>query len=598
MTSDRFPSPARAELFAPRGPATPYRMTVTTALPHADAVALADQGLGAWLKQEGCEEPPPAVREPVGPDTPDAPDTPAERLRLGDRVLLDRDHGPLRGGPGTGRYHRRRLRTPAPHGTHQLTLTIATGAEGPTWVRLEAETHTTGSGVRTPCRVPVPELARTLLPLLDATDGPAAVHLSPQVLTAGQVGGLIDELCDPERRLPTVVASVPVNLGLDQWLADVVRPLCHQLPGLATAYVLDPGARTEFNVALEYHTVYGGAVRTYLPEVDPASRQDGARHPVLARQRIEEDIRRAAGLLAREPRRLAAEQPLPPPLAAVPVLRVAPPSGARADADRAAADARAELAALVREERQDRAEQQARADELELVRHSLRRERRRDRRRPAPGDEQAGARHGGAPVRGMTGRLCAGPGGAVLPTMPGGHSGPVGPAGSPSHWIDAPGTFTELMTRLGEFPLLSFTGDQKTTLALDGLQCAGASWARLTWDGLTALQEYAEAAVRGEAGGDFKQWCERTPAGCHRFPPRKAVRGESRTVFSHTKWKRERMLPVPECVDVSRRAFMGAHLRIGGGRTAPRLHYLDDCSGSGRIYVGYIGLHLTNTRTN
>lgn len=123
-------------------------------------------------------------------------------------------------------------------------------------------------------------------------------------------------------------------------------------------------------------------------------------------------------------------------------------------------------------------------------------------------------------------------------------------------------------------------------------------WARLTWDGLTALQEYAEAAVRGEAGGDFKQWCERTPAGCHRFPPRKAVRGESRTVFSHTKWKRERMLPVPECVDASRRAFMGAHLRIGGGRTAPRLHYLDDCSGSGRIYVGYIGLHLTNTRTN
>lgn len=154
------------------------------------------------------------------------------------------------------------------------------------------------------------------------------------------------------------------------------------------------------------------------------------------------------------------------------------------------------------------------------------------------------------------------------------------------------------MERLGEFPLLTFTGDQKAALALDELRCAGGGWARLTWDGLTALQEYAEAAVRGRAGGDFKQWCERTPAGCHRFPPRKAVRGESRTVYSHAKWKRERMLPVPECVDASRRAFMGAHLRIGGGRTAPRLHYLDDCSGSGRIYVGYIGLHLTNTRTN
>ncbi|MFI9333002.1 hypothetical protein ACIGZJ_36385 [Kitasatospora sp. NPDC052868] len=581
-------------------------MTVTTALPHVDAVALADQRLGAWLKQEGCEEPPPGPAEPLGPDAP------AERLRLGDRVLLDRDQGPLRGGPGSGRYDRRRLRAPAPHGTHQLTLTIATGTEGPTWVRLEAETHTTGSGVRTPCRVPVPELARTLLPLLDATDGPAAVHLAPRVLTAGEVDGLIDELCDPERRLPTVVASVPVHLGLDEWVAEVVRPLCQQLPGLATAYVLDPGARTEFNVALEYHSVYGGAVRTYLPEVDPASRQDGVRHPVLARHRIEEDIRRAAGLLAREPRRIAAEQPLPPTLAAVPVLRVPSPRP-RAGTGPADED-RAELAARAHEEQQDHAEQQARADELERVRLSLRRSRRRGHRLQAPGEEPgAGLRRAGTQARGPANRLCSGPG-AAGPSAAADRSDRSGRGGLSGAGVlgdqgdrtaegadgqpETPDTFTELMTRLGEFPLLTFTGDQKNALALDELQCAGAGWARLTWDGLTALQEYAEAAVRGEAGGDFKQWCERTPAGCHRFPPRKAVRGESQTVFSHTKWKRERMLPVPECVDASRRAFMGAHLRIGGGRTAPRLHYLDDCSGSGRIYVGYIGLHLTNTRTN
>ncbi|MFE2414814.1 hypothetical protein ACFXDE_41420 [Kitasatospora sp. NPDC059408] len=580
-------------------------MTVTTTLPHADAVSLADQQLADWLKREGCEDPPPAaspleaspyaVDPPVtGPSTADSPAGPqVERLRLGDRVLLDRDHGPLRGGPATGHYSRRRLRTPAPHGTQQLTLTIATAAAGPTWVRLEAETHTTGSGLRTPCRVPVPELARSLLPLLDATDGPAAVQLAPRVITAAEVDDLIDELCDPERRLPTVVASVPVNVPVDGWTESVVRPLCQQLPGLATAYVLDPGARTGFNVALEYHTVYGGAVRTYLPEVDPASRYDGARHPVLARGRIEQDVRRAAGLLAREPRRLAAELPLPPVLAAVPVLRILP-SQPRPDAASCAdpAAARAELAALAREEQQDRAEQQARADELERVRRTLRRA-----RRTRPGRAHA------AP-----GRLCAPSTAPVVGPVVGALAGPfVGAPGVPRTAAlpdpvagpdDNPDTFTELLSRLGEFPLLTFTGDQKSALALDELQCAGAGWARLAWDGLTALQEYAEAAVRGEAGGDFKQWCEHTPDGCHRFPPRKAVRGESRTVHSHTKWKRERMLPVPECVDASRRAFMGAHLRIGGGRTAPRLHYLDDCSGSGRIYVGYIGLHLTNTRTN
>ncbi|MFE7527188.1 hypothetical protein ACFU7Y_15895 [Kitasatospora sp. NPDC057542] len=586
-------------------------MTVTTALAHAEAVALADEQLASWLKQEGFEEPPPDSPAPVGQSAEPAPT--AERLRLGERVLLDRDHGPLRGGPGTGRYDRRRLRIPAPHGTQQLTLTVSTASDGPTWVRLEAEAHSTGSGVRTPCRVPVPELARSLLPLLDATDGPAAVHSAPRVITADEVDTLIDELCDPERRLPTVVASVPVNLPVDRWVQDVVSPLCQQLPGLATAYVLDPGARTGFNVALEYHTVYGGAVRTYLPEVDPASRQDSARHPVLARGRIEQDLRRAAGLLAREPRRLAADQPLPPPLAAVPVLRVPPPQLRRTAQQateraaehvveqavertigRAAPYQGADLAALAREEQQDRAEQQARADELERVRHTLRLERRehRERGQGREGRDGRDIREGRlrSGTRALTGRHCVAPGSGSA----------VGPhsAAQPHDRRGTPETFTELMARLGEFPLVTFTGDQKNALALDELQCAGAGWARLAWDGLTALQEYAEAAVRGAAGGDFKQWCERTPEGCRRFPPRKAVRGESRTVFSHTKWKRERMLPVPECVDSSRRAFMGAHLRIGGGRTAPRLHYLDDCSGSGRIYVGYIGLHLTNTRTN
>ncbi|MFD0528368.1 hypothetical protein ACFQ1I_16990 [Kitasatospora arboriphila] len=61
-----------------------------------------------------------------------------------------------------------------------------------------------------------------------------------------------------------------------------------------------------------------------------------------------------------------------------------------------------------------------------------------------------------------------------------------------------PESFGELVCRFAEFPLLQFTGDEKETVALDG-QPDGSGWARLAWDGLTALQEYAAAAVRGEA---------------------------------------------------------------------------------------------------
>ncbi|WP_371494614.1 SAV_2336 family protein [Kitasatospora sp. NBC_00374] len=556
------PVPAPTARDAKSSTHSPYITVVTSALSFELTVARVDEQLDAWLKLEGYDLPP-TSRE-AGP----------ARYRLANRVHLDRDSGELSG--GDGRYMRRRLRTPAPAGTHQLTLVVAGSTRGPVWVRIESEHLATVQGGRSPARPPVPELVRTLLPVLGATDGTAEVHVTPRVVTVDEVNRVIAELCDPARRLPVVVASVPPGAALADWLDAVVRPLMRQLAGLAVLYVLDPPAQRVFNTSLEYHKVYGGAVRTYLRAVDPASRQDGLEHPVLPRHRIEEDVRRAAALLAREPRHRAAIRPLPDVLAEVPVLRV-----------------------RIGEERQESDspngapddEQQRRADELSRLRAGLRRSRRREQSLLAETAGQSEAlRRVSAQVRVLTGRLHLAAG---LQS-----SDPAdGVAGSRAGSDTEPASFAELLGRLSEFPLLEFTGDQKEALALDG-QVPGNGWARLTWDGLTSLQEYAEAAVRGEAPGDFKQWCEHTPPGCQPFPPRKAVRGESRTVESHSKWKRERMLPVPESVDSSRRAFMGAHLRIGAGRTAPRLHYLDDCSGSGRIYIGYIGLHLTNTRTN
>ncbi|WAL74049.1 hypothetical protein OU787_22635 [Kitasatospora sp. YST-16] len=299
----------------------PYRLTAATPRPHHETAALVDQLLAEQLKSEGHEEPAPRERQ-----------APPERLRLGDRVLLDRDDGPLTGrGPGA-RYSRRRLRTPAVHGTDQLTLTLATDTvDGPTRLRIEAEHLPAGPAVAPHGRVPVPDLVRRLLPLLDAAEGPVPLAVAPRLLTPADLDGLIDELCDPERRLPTVVASVPPAVPVDRWQQQVLDPLVRQLPGLASLYVLGHGALPRFNLALEYHKVYGGAVRTFLPEVDPASRADAARHPVLPRGRIDENPRRAAALLAREPRRIAAELPLPAPLSAVPELRL-PPEARKAPA--------------------------------------------------------------------------------------------------------------------------------------------------------------------------------------------------------------------------------------------------------------------------
>ncbi|MFJ6215299.1 hypothetical protein ACIQGZ_18500 [Streptomyces sp. NPDC092296] len=557
--------------------ATRYRMVVASGHGHADTVALADQRLRGWLKREGYDEPP--------SDHSGLPE--GARYRIGDRTTLDVDAGALRG--AAGQYSRRRVREPVPHGTRQTTLTVATPVGGPSWIQLDAEHLPSSPGVRTSGRVPVPDLARGLLPLLDAADGPAAVRDRPVPVGAAEVDRVIDELCDPDRRLPIVIASVPANLDSSEWQAEAIDPVLGNLTGLAVLYVLDHSARPVFNQALEYHPVYGGAVRTYLPALDPAARGDGAHHPVMSRQLIEDDPRRAAAILAREPRRLAAVTPLPDALADVPVLRVralpqptASGQAAPDAADSAAADSAAEEATR---------ERQIGADELQRIRRELQHAERLERALLTEADEQYDAlRQARAQVRVLTRRLVA----AVGPAA----ADPAAVALDAREDEDGiPATFAGLVSRLDEFPTLLFTGETKEALALDE-QNAGPGWARLAWDGLLALQEYADAAVHGRAHGDFKQWCEHTPVGCHPFPPRKAVRGESQTVTSNAKWKKERMLPVPQTVDPSGRAFMGAHLRIGGGGTAPRLHYLDDCSGTGRIYIGYIGLHLTNTRTN
>jgi len=48
------------------------------------------------------------------------------------------------------------------------------------------------------------------------------------------------------------------------------------------------------------------------------------------------------------------------------------------------------------------------------------------------------------------------------------------------------------------------------------------------------------------------------------------------------------------------RGFKGAHVRIGAsaaGRINPRLYFRDATARFGMMYVGYLGRHLSNTRS-
>lgn len=144
-----------------------------------------------------------------------------------------------------------------------------------------------------------------------------------------------------------------------------------------------------------------------------------------------------------------------------------------------------------------------------------------------------------------------------------------------------------------------FTGDRAVTEDLDDIDTQG-NGAANCWRALNALADYARCVEDGSwSGGDFRAYVERTPEGRASFEPGKVAMGESLTVRSNTRMSRARLFGVPQEVDPSGRAHMWAHLRLLKiGMESPRLHFLDDTAGTGRVYVGYIGPHLEIASTN
>ncbi|MFF2567341.1 hypothetical protein [Streptomyces sp. NPDC058084] len=127
-----------------------------------------------------------------------------------------------------------------------------------------------------------------------------------------------------------------------------------------------------------------------------------------------------------------------------------------------------------------------------------------------------------------------------------------------------------------------------------------ATWRQRTWEALRALDAYARAKNEHRAEHlphmtAYLAWKDAPVP----LPRSRYSATESQLVLNTPKLREERMLPVPREVHPSGRALMAEHIRIGSGKPpAPRLHLYDNTAGNGLIYVGYIGEHLRNSRTN
>ncbi len=126
------------------------------------------------------------------------------------------------------------------------------------------------------------------------------------------------------------------------------------------------------------------------------------------------------------------------------------------------------------------------------------------------------------------------------------------------------------------------------------------TWAAKAWDSLRALEDFARARSGGEFSGGFYEWCSHGSSGRLTIPTGMLSMRESKSVVTRAKFSDRRTFAVPSEVNPGGQVLMESHVKLRPvGYPAPRMYFHDDSGGAtGKIWIGYLGEHLPNTRTN
>ncbi len=435
---------------------------------------------------------------------------------------------------------------------------MAAAREGWVWVDLE---RVSDDAYGPPPVLAPPGLVRSFLESSTCRAGSTVLRPAYRLVDEDGVGELVDELLDPGRAVPVVVAS-----------RDAPHPsaararaaaLASALVGVANVWALDGTATSALSKDLgpDLH-VYAGAVRTYFPDLTVPDRYP-RRHRFARRELFSPHPRQGAQVVARAiVAKAAGGRP--------PLLfrnRVALMPGFT----RQGRDAEQLLAELVAvEEDRDRLQQDLDWQILETEEAAAEAESLRPRVKWL---EQRAAEAGDYV------------------------------AGLDTPAADVPTVATDCVEAL-EFahaylPLVVVGDTEETAAELDQNPKAG-TWGRKAWQALRALQSYAEAKASGVSTANFVSFCRSPLPATDVVPAEWVAAGESETTSNNPRFRQARTFPVPTEVSVDGRAYMEEHIRLEkGSDPAPRIHFWDDTGGrTGKVYVGYLGRHLPNFQTN
>lgn len=416
----------------------------------------------------------------------------------------------------------------------------------------------------------VPGLVMSILRGYPCRRGPTQLSDRVSVVTNEDGGAVAELVLDRDRSVPAVVLS-PTR---DELHGDTAMALARAaeinrcVAGIAPVVLLGQGAVAEFSRVITAalgpgFDVYGGAIRTYLPGLGAAD--SPRRHRLLPFHRLRDRSPvLAARLVAPTIQRAACAQ-APPPLWRDALRPILAPAATPDD------DLEAELLRLERERDQERALRGQIQDTLDSEREtaaSVERENDGLRRRIA-----------------WLGRQLAEAGQA--PIAPDNTEEPF----DPDFCGEVPPEVERTLDMI-EYPRSQWSH------ADDLDEHLSASWAKRSWRAFRAFQTYAESKRRGDTSGSFYDFC--ASGDLDAIPLTWIALSESESTDKNERYRNLRTLPIDPSAVSSGMVYMPAHVKIeAGGYPAPRLHFYDDTGGdTGKVHVGYFGVHLNNKSKN
>lgn len=509
--------------------------------------------------------------------------------------------------------------------------------------------------------VKVPRIAKYLMQALPLGDAGLSFVDHAEIWDVHQAPRLVDLLTEPLRHAPVFVAAMGDDADLAQPFTTKVNTWLGETYGLTQAIILTPNARRAAADLLQAHAVQPWSIRTYLPSVGLGNRWDAVRHRYLQTVTLAKrpDVQIIA-LLGGIARGQTAERPTSPEVArvhrafqrladqeltrALHVSAFLPVPGDVAQSTRVsdAVDAQAhpassELAAAPAEAPPPIASDELTAEsalvgtlqeQLDLVRtilgigeitrealHSLVDAANAVQANPAAvermGERLAQLRHEIAErelaIEGLREAVMDHEINTAIAEEA------SSKAVSEALWLRqqlsargnyetahavapdfiCPEDMSSLVETLPEG--IEFTGSIKDLDEVDERDSLKAC-VRVAWDAVCSMADYLKAKREDLVDGSFHEYVKNTPPGYHGMAPAKSA--ENETSVTKDRFGEQRVFRVPTDVHPEGVVTMNAHIKLGRiGMASPRMHYFHDPK-SGRILIGYIGLHLPNTMSN